>query len=179
MLQLSWPFVPRVRNMSRHQWTALNRVRLWTLHPKYLDSRGLVALWREALLAKAVLSERTRGYKYHPQLLRFRSHPQPRRAINFYLAQVLAEAVARGYSFDLKKVGPVRRVARIPVPSGQVEFEWQHLMKKLRRRAPKSYRYGRSAGTPKCHPLFRRTTGSVAPWEIITSRPSTRAGKRA
>jgi len=25
-------------------------MRLWTLHPKYLDARGLVALWREGLL---------------------------------------------------------------------------------------------------------------------------------
>ncbi|HEU5178767.1 MAG TPA: pyrimidine dimer DNA glycosylase/endonuclease V, partial [Burkholderiales bacterium] len=30
-------------------------MRLWSLHPKYLDARGLVALWREALLAQAVL----------------------------------------------------------------------------------------------------------------------------
>ncbi len=30
-------------------------MRLWTLHPKYLDPRGLVALWREALFAQAVL----------------------------------------------------------------------------------------------------------------------------
>ena len=27
-------------------------MRLWTLHPKYLDAAGLVALWREALLAQ-------------------------------------------------------------------------------------------------------------------------------
>jgi hypothetical protein len=38
----------------------------------YLDGRGLVALWREALLAQAVLRGRTRGYR-HPQLARFRS----------------------------------------------------------------------------------------------------------
>lgn len=30
-------------------------MRLWTLHPKYLDTKGLVALWREALLAQKVL----------------------------------------------------------------------------------------------------------------------------
>jgi hypothetical protein len=30
-------------------------MRLWTLHPQYLDPRGLVALWRVALLAQQVL----------------------------------------------------------------------------------------------------------------------------
>ena len=83
-------------------------MRLWTLHPKYLDAQGLVALWREALLAKAVLRGETKGYRYHPQLIRFREHSAPRGAINFYLSSVLADAVRRGYSFDSTKVGPVR-----------------------------------------------------------------------
>jgi hypothetical protein len=43
-------------------------MRLWSLHPQYLDPQGLVALWREALLAQAVLRGKTRGYKHHPQL---------------------------------------------------------------------------------------------------------------
>jgi hypothetical protein len=30
-------------------------MRLWSLHPEYLDANGLVALWREALLAQAFL----------------------------------------------------------------------------------------------------------------------------
>jgi hypothetical protein len=43
-------------------------MRLWSVHPKYLDARGLVALWREGLLAQAVLRGRTSGYVRHPQL---------------------------------------------------------------------------------------------------------------
>jgi len=43
-------------------------MRIWSLHPKYLDSKGMVALWREALLAKQVLLNKTKGYKNHPQL---------------------------------------------------------------------------------------------------------------
>ena len=70
-------------------------MRLWSLHPRYLDSKGLVALWREALLAKAVLSGRTRGYRQHPQLARFRAHPEARAAINAYLAAVHEEATGR------------------------------------------------------------------------------------
>ncbi|HKX52383.1 MAG TPA: pyrimidine dimer DNA glycosylase/endonuclease V [Nitrosospira sp.] len=37
-------------------------MRLWTLHPRYLDTKGLVAAWREALLAQKVLSGLTSGY---------------------------------------------------------------------------------------------------------------------
>ncbi len=88
-------------------------MRLWSLHPRYLDPQGLVALWREGLLAQAVLRGRTKGYRHHPQLQRFRAHASPRSAINAYLAEVHAEAARRGYSFDRSKIGPVRRIARI------------------------------------------------------------------
>src|SRR5665213_874155 len=56
-------------------------MRLWTLHPRYLDAQGLVAAWREALLAQKVLEGATRGYTRHPQLIRFQSHPKPLEAI--------------------------------------------------------------------------------------------------
>jgi len=72
-------------------------MRLWSLHPRYLDTQGLVALWREALLARAVLRGETKGYRNHPQLDRFRSHAASVSAINTYLARVYDEAVARGY----------------------------------------------------------------------------------
>ena len=39
-----------------------NEIRIWTLHPKYLDAKGLVAVWREALLAKHVLENKAKGY---------------------------------------------------------------------------------------------------------------------
>ena len=71
-------------------------MRLWTLHPKYLDPKGLVALWREALLARAVLRGETSGYTRHPQLERFRSHEKPLFALDAYLAVVFDEAVSRG-----------------------------------------------------------------------------------
>ena len=41
-------------------------MKLWSIHPKYLDAKGLVALWREALLAQKVLDGKTEGYKNHP-----------------------------------------------------------------------------------------------------------------
>jgi Pyrimidine dimer DNA glycosylase len=140
-------------------------MRLWTLHPKYLDAQGLVALWREALLAKAVLCGRTRGYRHHPQLERFRADASPRSAVNAYLAAVLEEANARGYAFDRSKVGPQRAIRPIDATSGQLAHEWRHLMKKLAVRDPARHRQLRGARVVQCHPLFRRVRGPVAPWE--------------
>jgi hypothetical protein len=140
-------------------------MRLWTLHPRYLDSHGLVALWREALLAKAVLRGKTRGYKHHPQLARFRAHAAPRSAINAYLEAVHAEATARGYAFDHHKIGPRRRVAPIAATSGQLDYEWKHLMKKLAVRNRPLHARWRRARRTDCHPLFRCVRGPVADWE--------------
>jgi len=140
-------------------------VRLWTLHPKYLDPQGLVALWREALLARAVLRGKTRGYRHHPQLHRFQAHSTPRSAINAYLGFVLLEAESRGSSFDRPKVGPVRRSVRISSTSGQVFYEWQHLLRKLRARSPAHYRRWRGVASPEHHPLFSIVPGPVESWE--------------
>jgi hypothetical protein len=140
-------------------------MRLWTLHPRYLDPQGLVALWREALLARAVLRGETRGYRHHPQLRRFKAHPAPRSAINAYLAAIFAEAGTRGYSFDRRKVGPVRGRISIGSTRGQLRYEWKHLLRKLKRRSPPHYRRWRSETSPDAHPLFRVGAGGVEPWE--------------
>ncbi len=140
-------------------------MRLWSLHPKYLDRQGLVALWREALLAKAVLRGETRGYTRHPQLERFKAHAHPRSAINAYLAAVHVEATCRGYTFDRSKIGPVRDVGLIAVNSGQLACEWQHLRAKLMVRHPEVLARWNGVAEPQCHPLFRRQVGPVASWE--------------
>lgn len=143
-------------------------MRLWSLHPKYLDPQGLVALWREALLAQAVLQGRTKGYKHHPQLRRFQESPSPLRYIAAYLKEVHAEATRRGYSFDGKKIGRSAGVGKksLKVTRGQLEYEWQHLDKKLKKRSPKWRRQVKTSGLPKPHPLFRVVRGEVADWEI-------------
>ena len=140
-------------------------MRLWTLHPKYLDSQGLVALWREALLARAVLRGRTVGYRHHPQLERFREHERPRSAINAFLAEVHGESKRRGYSFDRAKVGPVRAPCRLVATSGQIEHEWQHLLRKLRARSRADYLRCRTLSEPEANPLFTIVNGPIAPWE--------------
>jgi hypothetical protein len=143
-------------------------MRLWTVHPRYLDPQGLVALWREALLARAVLRGETRGYRHHPQLQRFQTHAAPRSAISVFLAGVHAEALARGYSFDASKIGPVRtKLARVPTTSGQLDHEWQHLLGKLQVRNPDLFRRWRSLRRPEAHPLFEIVPGGVAEWERV------------
>lgn len=140
-------------------------MRLWSIHPKYLDPIGLVALWREALLARKVLQGKTRGYCHHPQLDRFRSQRSPVAAMNAYLRAVWIEASRRGYSFDKGKLGTQRRVHPIPVTRGQLHFELSHLRRKLQQRSRRHLiRIGRP-GTPTPHPLFRDIPGPIENWE--------------
>ena len=139
-------------------------MRLWTLHPRYLDPQGLVALWREALLAQAVLRGRTRGYRFHPQLQRFKSCPSPVRAVNAYLAFVHDEARRRGYVFDRSKFVQSECPA-IAATDGQLAHEWQWLLDKLRRRSPALYKAHRRIAAPRAHPLFRIGKGPMAGWE--------------
>jgi hypothetical protein len=142
-------------------------MRLWSLHPKYLDAQGLVALWREGLLARAVLRGQTQGYRHHPQLERFRSQSAPLRAINAYLGAIHAESLRRGYSFDRSKIGPLPHVPmRIPVSLGQLQYEWRHLLRKLAARDPVLHDRLRDVEeAPRPHPLFRVRAGAIESWE--------------
>lgn len=142
-------------------------MRLWSLHPRYLDPQGLVALWREALLARAVLLGKTRGYRNHPQLERFRALPAPCSALSAYLKGVHEEAMARGYAFDRSKIGRPNMHARIPVTAGQVEYEWRHLLQKLAVRNPALHEQWHAVTTPECHPVFRLQPGPIESWERV------------
>lgn len=140
-------------------------MRIWSLHPEYLDVRGLVALWREALLAQAVLRGATRGYRQHSQLARFRRRRSPAGAIAEYLRRVHAEALARGYRFDPDLIASAGTRGRIPVTRGQLEHEWAHLKAKLRRRDPARAARYEAVAFPAPHPLFRIVPGGVEAWE--------------
>lgn len=141
-------------------------MRLWTLHPRYLDARGLVALWREALLAQAVLRGRTRGYTRHPQLTRFREAPDPAAAMAAYLREVQAEATRRGYRFDAGRIAAAGEAGRLRATRGQLDYEWDHLLAKLGKRDPAWLEGVRHTKKPRANPLFRVTRGAVADWEV-------------
>ncbi|GHG48119.1 pyrimidine dimer DNA glycosylase /DNA-(apurinic or apyrimidinic site) lyase [Flavimobilis marinus] len=148
-------------------------MRVWSLHPRYLDRQGLTACWRETLLAQAVLAGRTKGYLNHSQLVRFRAHPDPLLAVGVYLDAVAEQATERGYKFDATKViqrpEPGVVVPRIPVTQGQVRYEWTHLMTKLALRSPDQHAMLlRAYPTPDdvaLHPLFTEVPGEIESWE--------------
>lgn len=153
-------------------------MRIWSLHPRYLDAQGLVALWREALLAREVLRGNTRGYLHHPQLDRFRAHSAALSAIALYLESVYDEAVARGYAFDRHKLGPCSRRVSIRVSRGQLQYEWSLLLEKLHRRSPPVWRKWARTPMPEVHPLFRVRGGPVETWERGRPASSSGGGRR-
>jgi hypothetical protein len=140
-------------------------MRLWTLHPQYLDPKGLVAAWREALLAQRVLAGATRGYRNHPQLIRFQAQPDSLAAIAAFLTGLAEEANRRGYHFDVSKILHRATKERISETRGQLLFEWKHLQKKLHVRAPLAARKLRKITVPKPHPLFSVIPGNTRSWE--------------
>jgi hypothetical protein len=140
-------------------------MRLWTVHPRYLDTKGLVALWREGLLAQRVLRGKTRGYTRHPQLERFQKREAPLRTIGAYLDEVAAEAERRGYKFNRRKIYVASFRGRLTETRGQLLFEWAHLKRKLKTRTPGSYRACCKIDIPKAHPLFRIVSGPIQSWE--------------
>ena len=141
-------------------------MRLWTLNPSYLDASGLVACWREGLLAKQVLLGKTKGYRHHPQLERFRRTSLPEAAIDAYLAGLFAEATRRRYRFDPSKIsGRIVLPDLLPVTTGQLEFERQHLLEKLKKRSPGFVLPLETAVVIQPHPLFLPYDGAIEPWE--------------
>lgn len=155
-------------------------MRIWSLHPCLLDRRALVACWRETLLAQKVLRGLTRGYTNHPQLIRFRAHPQPLEAVAAYLSGLADEADARGYSFNRALIGagesvgkncadkvenPYASVARIPVPLGQLEYELAFLRHKVAGRDPEWEHRLSERLAARAHPLFEVVPGAIEPWE--------------
>ncbi|HVO74608.1 MAG TPA: pyrimidine dimer DNA glycosylase/endonuclease V [Ignavibacteriaceae bacterium] len=141
-------------------------MRLWSIHPKYLDSKGLTACWREALLARKVLSNQTTGYKNHPQLKRFLLHLDPISAVNSYLLHLYDEASTRDFAFDHSKLVP-SGVSKIPVTAGQIIYEMDHLKRKLWKRDRRKYFTICKIKIPEPNPLFRVIEGDLENWERI------------
>ncbi|MDA3853566.1 MAG: pyrimidine dimer DNA glycosylase/endonuclease V [Bacteroidales bacterium] len=142
-------------------------MRIWSLHPQYLDAKGLVALWRETLLAKKVLLGLTKGYRQHSQLKRFKDLTHPVLAVNQYLEGVYAEAVRRGYHFDKAKFDVSDVPTLMTVTTGQIEYERQHLLKKLAVRDKVRYEAFLMEENILAHPIFQLREGEVEKWEVL------------
>jgi hypothetical protein len=142
-------------------------MRIWSIHPEYLDAKGLVALWREALLAKNVLEGNTKGYKNHPQLERFKAQTSPTACINAYLQEVYNEALRRNYNFNKDKIGNTKGATTITVTDGQIRYELDHLLKKLQERDPEKHLRFKDCKDIKHFPTFKVIPGKIETWEKI------------
>jgi hypothetical protein len=140
-------------------------MRIWSLHPKYLDTKGLVALWRETLLAKQVLEGSTKGYKNHPQLNRFKNSGNAVGCINQYLAVVYENSVERGFNFNKNKINPDFMPTILTVTDKQIKFEMKHLLRKLEKRDLKQFQKLSRKRKINAHPLFKIIDGEIEPWE--------------
>lgn len=142
-------------------------MRIWSFHPKYLDTKGLVALWRETLLAQKVLKGETKGYKNHPQLNRFKRQIDPVASIATYLNEIWVEAEKRGYKFDASKIHTRRANGCVQVSRGQMIYEWELFKSKLAKRDPKKLNEIQDIFEPEPHPLFKVTEGPPENWERL------------
>ncbi len=148
-------------------------MRLWSLNPTYLDTKGLAALWREELLAKKVLEGNTKGYKNHPQLERFKNSSSPIQSMNEYLHMVANEADKRGYNFKRSKLKALNSIpsTKIKVTDGQINYEVNHLLKKLEIRDFDQFNKLKKARGIRVHPLFKKVKGDIEDWEVINHEP--------
>jgi hypothetical protein len=142
-------------------------MRIWTIHPKYLDKAGIVALWRETLLAKHVLEGKSKGYRNHPQLDRFKKTDNPLASINHYLMIVYQDSFERGYHFNKDKINWKIEPIKIAVTTGQVRYEVNHLLKKLKNRDIQSYNKLIENKKIDVHPMFNVVEGNIEDWEKI------------
>lgn len=143
-------------------------MRIWSIHPEYLDTKGLVAAWREGLLAKKVLERKTRGYTNHPQLYRFHRSEDCLALITRYLYSLYSEAERRNFNFDLSKIEPPGNPYRkISVNSEQITYEFCLLLFKLQKRDVVKYNEIRETRSIEVNPVFTETAGGIEDWERI------------
>jgi len=142
-------------------------MRLWSIHPKYLDVKGLSGLWREALLARKILKKQTKAYKNHPQMNRFKELKRPLPAIDTYLKHIYDESCDRGYCFNRKKFGNRFRKSKINVKKGQIDYEFKILKKRLKIRAKDKYKELLKVKKIESNPLFRIIKGKIESWEKV------------
>lgn len=141
-------------------------MRIWSIHPKYLDWMGLGAQWREGLLAQKVLEGKTKGWRNHPQLDRFKEHPHTIEAMASYLVEIHNESMRRGYKYDFSKIlYPESKVDKITVSLGQLDYEFKILQDRLKIRSPPKYTENLKVSKIHAHPSFTIISGEPMKWE--------------
>ncbi|WMT50842.1 MAG: pyrimidine dimer DNA glycosylase/endonuclease V [Ferroplasma sp.] len=144
-------------------------MRLWSIDFSYLDRQGLLACWRESLLARNVLYGLTKGYKNHPQISRFKLSGEPVTAINTYIYYLFLESKERNYSFNESKLeySMINRDFHIPVTAGQVTYEFKLLLSKLKTRSQENFNRVKGIDRPATCSLFIQVEGNIENWERV------------
>ena len=118
-------------------------------------------------MAQKVLLGKTKGYKNHPQLVRFKETENSAEAIANYLRYVADEADKRNYKFNREKIFKNSPCKSIAITEGQLEYEFRHLLSKLKTRDPFLHKKLKSNTKINPHPLFTKVEGGIEKWEVI------------
>ena len=117
---------------------------------------------------KECFGNNTKGHKNHLQLSRFKAVEKPFEAINQYLAEIWEEASRRGYNFDRNKIDYDFQKIEIDVTTGQMDYEFSHLLKKLEHRDIERYSQLKDFKTIESCEIFSVKEGEIEKWEIIS-----------
>ncbi len=145
-------------------------MRLWSLHPSYLDIQELFSTWKEGLLAFSVINNPETQLHNHPQLIRFKISGDPIGTLGFYLNEIFLEAKNRGFNFEGSKIESINTSISISVTLGQLDYEAMNLLNTLQERDKTKFSDLNSIFKQKdvkTHPLFYIISGPVEKWEKI------------
>ena len=81
--------------------------------------------------------------------------------------EVYKEACARGYKFDVAKVGKfdAENLSKIAVTRGQIEYEFRFLQEKLKLRDLKKYKENLNVKNIEISTIFTKIDGDIELWE--------------
>ncbi len=91
----------------------------------------------------------------------------PVSGISSYLEYVAQEADRRNYNFNRAKISKKARSKKISVTNAQLDYEFEHLLGKLKVREPSLYHEVKKVDEIQIHPLFFRVEGEIESWEIV------------
>lgn len=132
---------------------------LWSVHPRYLDNKGLISAWNRGLQLQKQLSTEPARNTGNSQLIMFSRQEKPLHAIGSYLSFIASEGCRRGYKFTHEKIlYPNFDEELLPIDSEQLRSENQMLQNRLKTRDKNRYQQLSSQSWPETHPLFNRKT---------------------
>ena len=148
-------------------------MRIWSLHPQYLDQKGLGGQWEEGIIAQNTLFFQEGKYLNYPVLHRVKAHQEPVAWIGMYLNEILKEAnVNRGYNYNDQLIKQLKPTLPMPVTRGQLYYEWTLLQGRLQKRDPvkMSLNDGVDINNIKANPMFYVIDGDIEDWERVKEK---------